>query len=165
MIVTEWLAVYAATLSTLVFGWNLVQSRPRIKVRLVFGHDSVQGCGIYVSAQNRSAHTVRLSNISILYQWKRPTLRERVAHFTRFRRLPYRVGWVFSSISNYGLSDGCPIELHARDAHEVFIPESTLEVIFKEALSRKLVAVVQDKLWINSYSNEIDYPIIPPAHR
>ena len=34
---TDYLAIYAAILSTLVFLWNVLQSRPRIKVDLTLG--------------------------------------------------------------------------------------------------------------------------------
>ena len=55
MKITDYLAIYAALLSTFVFFWNVVQSRPRIKVDLIFG---VEGSGeplrsgIYVFVRN-----------------------------------------------------------------------------------------------------------------
>jgi hypothetical protein len=69
---TDYLAVYAAVLSTLVFLWNVLQSRPRIKVDLISGiegsGDSVTS-GIYVFVRNLSSYDIHLSNIDILYPY------------------------------------------------------------------------------------------------
>lgn len=152
MKVTDWLAIYAAILSTTVFAWNVLQSRPRLKVLIVFGIDE-QTVGAHVSVQNRSPHTVHLSNISLLFRDRQPTWKEWLRHAWRFRRVPRRLGWVSSSLSNYGIPDGCPIALEARKSHHVMIPESTLEEISRRSGSSLLVAVVQDELWNDVHSN------------
>lgn len=161
MKITDYLAIYAAILSTFVFTWNVVQSRPRIKVDLIFG---VEGSGealksgIYVFVRNLSAHDVHLSNIDILYPYKVSTLRERLAHTWRFKSLPRRLGWVHSSLSNYSLKSGCPVCLEARKSHKVLIPQATVETILAEATDRVLMACVQDQLWNNIYSRKFRCP-------
>lgn len=155
---TEWLAIYAAVLSTIVFAWNVFQSRPRLKVVIVFGiNDGVAGA--HVSVQNRSPHTIHLSNISILYRGRAPTLKEWLSHAWEFRRLPRRLGWVYSSLSNYEISDGCPIALEARNSHHVMVPEDTLEQIFERSGNTKIMAVAQDKIWNSVYSKVFEYSV------
>lgn len=155
---TEWLAVYAATLSTIVFAWNVFQSRPRLKVMIVFGIEGVV-VGAHISVQNRSSQTIHLSNIAILYRHRKPTWKEWLSHAWKFKRFPRRLGWVHSSLSNYEIPDGCPVALEARNSHHVLVPEETLESIFQRIAERKIMAVVQDKIWNNVYSNVFEYSV------
>ncbi|MCA3153410.1 MAG: hypothetical protein ING30_00010 [Burkholderiales bacterium] len=155
MKITDYLAVYAAVLSTLVFLWNVLQSRPRIKVDLIFGiegsGDAVTS-GIYVFVRNLSSHDIHLSNIDILYPYTKPTWKERIAHAWRFKRLPKRLGWVHSSLSNYSVATGCPVCVEARQSHQVFIPQASVERVLADAVERSLMACAQDQLWNNAYS-------------
>ncbi len=55
MKVTEFLAIYAAGLSTIVFVWNYVRATPRIKVEIISGSDEIDGefvFGAYISVKN-----------------------------------------------------------------------------------------------------------------
>lgn len=157
MKITDYLAIYAAILSTFVFLWNVIQSRPRIKVDLIFG---IEGSGeevksgVYIFVRNLSAHDVHLSNIDILYPYKSSTVTERLAHIWRFKSLPRRLGWVHSSLSNYSVESGCPVCLEARKSHKVFISQPTLEEILTNAVDRVLMAGAQDQLWNNVYSGK-----------
>lgn len=153
---TDWLAIYAATLSTIIFGWNVFQSRPRLKVMVVFGIEE-HVAGAHISVQNRSPHTINLSNISILYRDRKPTWKEWFSRAWEFKRIPRRLGWVHSSLSNYQIPDGCPLALEARNSHHVLVPEDTLEEIFQQTEERKIMAVVQDKIWNNVYSDVFEY--------
>ena len=161
MKITDYLAIYAAILSTLVFFWNVLQSRPRVRIDLIFGiegtGDAVKS-GVYIFVRNLSSHDVHLSNISILYPYRIASLKERFAHVWRFRRLPRRLGWVHSSLSNYSLESGCPVSLEARKSHQVFIPQRVLEDMLAEANDRAIMASVQDQLWNTVYSGKFRCP-------
>lgn len=163
MKITDYLAIYAAILSTLVFVWNVVQSRPRIKVNLILGIEGTGDAlksGVYIFVRNMSSHDVHLANISILYPYTVVSLKEWVAHAWRFKRLPRQLGWVHSSLSNYSIDSGCPVCLEARQSHRVFISESALETILAKAARRSIMACVQDQLWNNVYSRAFRCP--PP---
>ncbi len=162
MKITEWLAIYAALLSTIVFLWNVVRSKPKIKVRIIFGFDEKKGGGVYICTQNKSAHTVHLSSVSILYPYKTPVIKDKLSHLWEYKRLPKKIGWVHASLSYYDISHGCPVSLNARDAHEIFIPERALDEILRKASSRQIMANAQDKLWNNAYSNVFEYPLTEP---
>ncbi|WP_159068635.1 hypothetical protein [Neisseria wadsworthii] len=153
MKITEWLAIYGAVLSSIIFIWNIIQSRPRIEVEVVFGMG-----GVYIFVRNLSAHVVNLAAISIMHRYNKDiTLKDKVLHFIKYRRWPVRLGWVSSSLSIYKLSDGCPLSLAARDSHKVFVPNNILLDIFEKSDSKEIIAVVQDKVWNNVYSKIFKY--------
>jgi len=154
---TDWLAIYAAVLSTIVFVWNVLRSRPRLKVVMVTGDEELV-FGAYIAVQNRSSHVVHLANISLMYRDHHPTLGEWLRHAWQFKHIPHHLGWVYSSLSNYQLSGGCPLALAAYDSHHVFVPDHVVRAIISKAGSRELMAVAQDKIWKNSYSNAFTYP-------
>ena len=158
---TDYLAIYAAILSTLVFSWNILQSRPRIKVDLIFGiegtHDNLKS-GVYIFVRNLSSQDVHLAHISILYRGTNVGLKERFEHAWRFRQIPRRIGWVHSSLSNYSVESGCPVRLEARKSHRVFIAEAILEQMLSQAIDRSLMACVQDQLWNDVYSRALRCP-------
>jgi hypothetical protein len=151
------LAIYAAGLSTVVFIWNVARTIPRVKVKIVFGTEKVDEgylSGVYIFVQNPSPHTVHLATIHILYPYKKNGMKERIGHLLRFKRLPWHVDWVHSSLSNYGLVDGCPLSLEAGKSHNVFVPQQILDKILADSERREIKAVVQDQLWRNKYSRK-----------
>lgn len=161
MKVTEILAIYAALLSTIVFVWNIIRTIPRVKIEVIFGTDKIKGeyvSGAYISIKNPSPHTVHLSNVDILYPYKKNKLIDLVMHTLKYRRLPLSVGWVHSNLSNYEIDDGCPLALEPGKSHGILVPESTLEKIFEDSERKEIKAVVQDQLWRNKYSRKFEYP-------
>lgn len=160
MKLTDYLAAYGALLSTAVAVWNVFRALPKIRVFLVFSVDRLQGeprHGITISIQNPSAHTVHITNVSFLYQYKSETLRDRIKHFVRFKRLPHNLGWCHSALSNFGINDNCPISIEARRSHSIFVSDDMLEKLLSDAVSRNIKVVVQDELWRNKYSKRFEY--------
>ncbi|MGR3302355.1 MAG: hypothetical protein ACUZ8I_07600 [Candidatus Scalindua sp.] len=160
MKVTEILAIYAALLSTIVFVWNIRKAIPRVKIEVIFGTNKIDGeyvSGAYISVKNPSPHTVHLSNISILYPYKKSNIFELITHALKYRQLPLSVGWVHLSLSNYEIEDGCPLALEPGKSHGILVPENTLEKIFEDSEKRVIKAVVQDQLWRNKYSRKFEF--------
>lgn len=161
MKVTDYLAVYAAFLSTLVFLWNVIQARPKVKVDLLFGldgkGDSLRS-GVWIVVRNLSSHDVHLVGMDILYKYSQPTFAQRLRHMWRFKSLARRMSWVHSSLSLHGLESGCPLKLEARKSHQVFVPDTVVEKLLAEAVDRRLMASVQDQLWNNVYSSKFASP-------
>lgn len=161
---TEFLAVYAAALSTAVFFWNVHKARPAFRVKMIFGVDKVDGeyvHGVYAFVQNHSSHKVHITNLSVLYPFKKTTVRERLEHLWKFRRLPRRIGWCHTSLDYYDTDSGCPITLEPGTAHSVLIQEDAVEKILESSIDRRLMAVAQDALWRNVYSAPFEYPMPP----
>lgn len=157
MKMTDYLAIYAAVLSTIVFLWNIAQSRPQVKVDFLFSINDADGKpepGGSIIVRNHSSHDVHLANIRILYPYRHVTFKERLGHLWRFRRWPSRVGWVHSSLSNYGIESGCPVCLEARKSFRVFIPDEKVKAMLADATEGSLMACVQDQLWNNFYSRK-----------
>ncbi len=159
---TDYLAIYAAILSTLVFAWSVLQSRPRIKVDIIFGIEGSgynKKSGVYIFIRNLSSQKVHLASIDVLYAYKCVGLKERITHLWKFKRIPRRLGWVTSNLSNYSVESGCPVWLEARTSHKVFLSELTLEAVLAGAIHRSIIACVQDQLWNNVYSSTFKYPL------
>jgi hypothetical protein len=158
---TDYLAIYAAILSTLIFFWNVVQSRPRVRIDFIFGIEGTGKnikSGAYIFVRNLSSHDVHLSNISILYPYRCASLKEQVIHLCKYRRIQRRNGWVHSCLTNYSLESGCPVRLEARKSHQVFIPQPIIEKMLADATERSLIASVQDQLWNTVYSSKFSFP-------
>jgi hypothetical protein len=159
--IAEILSIYAALLSTVVFLWNTLRALPRFKVEVIFGTDKIDGqyvSGAYISIKNPSPHTVHLSNISILYPYKKANIFELVKDTLKYRRLPLSVGWGHSSLSNYGIDDKCPLALESGKSIGILVPESVLEKLFEDSERREIKSAVQDQLWRNKYSRKFEYP-------
>lgn len=169
MNLTDYLAIYAAVLSTFVFLWTVSRARSRIRVKLLPGTNGYgEDCefGAFVSVQNVSAHTVHLSSLSILYPYTKTRLRDWISHFVRYRRLPTSVGWVHTSLRHYGTEDGFPVSLEARKSIDVFIPDQVLQDMMGDADRREIRASVQDALWRNTLSTKmkIDWSVPDQEH-
>jgi hypothetical protein len=161
--ITDYLAFYAAFLSSIVFLWNVIQSRPRLKIDLIFGIETIDGVttsGVSVVVKNTSSHDIHLGAIGILYPYRKVSTKERLLHFWRYKRWPKRVGWCHASLSNYDVEDGCPMSLEARKLHHILIPKEVIEKILSNATQSDLIANVQDQLWNNVYSKPFRWPQI-----
>ena len=162
MKLTDYLAIYAAFLSTAVFLWNICQSRPRVKVDLIFGIEGTGDdlkSGVYIFVRNISSHEVHLANIDILYRYMTPRLTQRIGHIWRFKAWPTKLGWVHSSLDYFAIESGCPINLEANKSHKIFIPELIAEKMLEKGIDRSLMAGVQDELWRNVYSKVFVYSL------
>lgn len=136
-----------------------MSARPRLRVKLLPG-SKMEGdefvFGAYVSIQNVSAHTIHVSHLSLLYPYQDASLKEKLLHLVKYRRLPKTVGWVHTSPEYFDVDHGLPVSVEARSSHDVFIPEAALEKIFEDAVVHRIRAVAQDALWQNTYSNILD---------
>lgn len=160
--ITDYLAIYAAILSSVVFLWNVIQSSPRFKVDLLFGVDTVEGMtksGVSVVIRNTSSHDIHLAAIGILYPYRRVSTKERLLHLWRYKRWPHRAGWCQTNLSNYSIRDGCPMCLEARKSHHVLVPKEVVEKILSDAAQGNFIATVQDQLWNNVYSRPFKWSL------
>ena len=162
MKVTDYLAIYAAILSSVVFLWNILQSRPRFKVDLLFGVETVDGVttsGISIIVRNTSSHDIHLASIGLAYPYTKVGIKERLLHLWRYRRWPRRLGWCHTILSNYSIKDGCPMCLEARKSHHILVPKEVVEKVLSHATQGNLIAKVQDQLWNNVYSQPFKWPL------
>ena len=163
MKLTEYLAIYAAALSTFVFLWNVLQSKAKVKVDLIYGiegeGDDLKS-GVYIFVRNISSHQIHLSNLSLLYPYRSVSLKERIEHLCKYKRFPRRIDWVSTSLSNYSIEDGCPTCLEPRKSHSVLISDDKLEIVLSDAVDRSLIACAQDQLWNNTYSKVFTHSVV-----
>ena len=159
---TNFIAIYAAVLSTIVFIWNIRSSSPRYEVDLVIGIEEVDGkmvSGIHVSIKNPSTRTVHISNVSLLYRYRHAKWHEYFIDALKYKRFPSNIGWVHSALSNYEIEDGCPIAIEPGKSHGILIQEKILEEIFEGSVDRRIKCVAQDQLWRNKYSSALEFPV------
>lgn len=152
---TEILAGYAAILSTSVFIWNVVQSKGKVRVRVVYGTERVDDeyvAGVLISVQNPSSKPVHITNISILYPFVTVRFRDRIAHIWRFKRFPWRIGWCSTSLSNLEVDSKCPVTIDPGKSHRILIPMSCFDSELSKAIRPVIIAKVQDALWRNVLS-------------
>ena len=155
----EILAIYGASLSTFVFIWNIVRSKPRISVKLIYGIEGEGDdfkSGVYVFIQNPSSSIVHISGMSILYPWREAGFKNIIKNSIKNRRLFTTYGWVHTSLSLYGVKDGCPVSLEPGQAHKVLITDKVINEILEEATGRVIMASVQDQLWNETCSKKFD---------
>lgn len=167
MKITDYLAIYAASLSTLVFVWNFIQSRPRVKVNFTFAvevTDNGIAHGVNIFVRNVSSYELHLTSIDLLYSYMTPTLMDRLSHAWRFKTLPRRIGWVHASLSTFAVDSGCPMSLGPRKSHRVFIPQSSVDQVLSEASGPAIIACVHDQLWNRVYSRKFDCRVPKARH-
>ena len=156
---TDYLAIYGALLSTGVFLWTVSRARSRIKVCPTFAIETKPKTksGLGISIQNPSAHTAHITNVSILYPYRKVSIKERLQHLWRYKSFPINLGWCNSSLSLHNVEDGCPTSIEPGKAHWIVIDDEVVQKIIKDATKDQLKIVVQDALWRNKYSPKFNY--------
>lgn len=160
MRLTDFLAIYAASLSTTIALWNYFRSRPQLRVLIVIAMETVEGelqSGLGISIQNISSQTVHITNVSFLYPYRRSTIPEKIKHVISFKRIPRNDGWCHSSLSLNGINDECPTSVEPGKSHWIFVRHEVVERLLAKAESPHFKAVVQDALWRNRYSKVFGY--------
>lgn len=159
--ITDYLAIYAAILSSSVFIWNILQSKPRLKIDLLFSVNTVNGVtksGVTIVVRNTSSHDIHLGSIGLAYPYRRVGIKERLLDFWHFKRWPRRDSWCHTHLSNYSIENSCPMCLDARKSHHIFIPQEIIEELLSTAIQYKFIATVQDQLWNNICSKPFQWP-------
>lgn len=155
MLITEYLAVYAAVLSTTTLAWNIFSARPSIKVEIVPGlegsGDAAQ-FGYFISVKNPSGHTVHINSVQLLYPYLVVTWLDKLKHVAKFRTFGPYIGWVHNGMVFDGLDTGLPKSLEPRTSHSIFISESRVSSMLRGDNADRFAAVAQDALWRNKYS-------------
>jgi len=163
---TELLALYGAVLSTFVFIWNVLRSKHRITVNLIYGIDGDGDDfqpGVYALIRNPSTNMVHISGMSILYPWKKASFSDILINSIKCKRLFTAYGWVHTSLSFYDIDDECPISIQPGHAHKVLIPDKVVDKILEEAVSRTIMVSVQDQLGNNTCSKAFEAQKISPT--
>lgn len=152
MTLPDWLAVYAAVLSTAIFARDLVVARPRLRVRLLPGITANGDFGVHISIQNTSAHAIRLAGLSVLLPHRKATAIDWIGHIVRYHRWPSNVGWVHTRLSAFAIEDGLPCTIEAHAAHDIHVPQRAVARMLEGAPRREIRIGIQDALWRNTYS-------------
>ena len=126
------LAAYGAALSTAVFLWTVWRARRKIVVQVIptyRGGDS--GIGYTVVVSNHSTVPVHIVEVSMHYDWRKVTLRDRLEAAWRYRAFRWR-GWC-GAVLPEGSDDVTPFTLAPGQAQNIYIPEPGLIEVIGDA--------------------------------
>ncbi|MGP9807747.1 hypothetical protein ACT3TQ_07295 [Halomonas sp. AOP12-C2-37] len=163
---TEFLAIYGAVLSSFVFLWNVLKSRRKVAVKLIYGIEGEEDdikTGVYVFIQNPSTQVVHISGLSILHPWRKTNIFKVILESIKHRRWFSTYGWVHSNLSLYKVDDGCPISIEPGHSHKVLIPDDVLNEMLEDSVSREIMASVQDQLWNETCSKPFEVQEFPSS--
>lgn len=162
MKLTEYLAIYAAIMSSVVFFWNVRKSRPNFRVKVSHGigdqKDGTKTAGFVASVENMSAQTVFIKPISILIFKENPTLKDRWTFLRKYKRYSRTQGWVFGNFENFDIEQDRQNKLEPGQSFSVFIPASVCKVIAEHSKSTIFRAYAQNELGENRYSKDMEIP-------
>jgi hypothetical protein len=154
---TDFIAIYAALLSTLVFVWNFRNSQPRFKVELFSGFKE-QEHGVFIDIKNPSSQVVIINVVWLLFPLRTAKLVEKVTNLCRFKRLPH-LDWVRGSIFAEVIATELPVSLAPRNSHRIFIPEAKIREMLQRTPSTSFAAGVRDALGGSKYSSPLHHHI------
>ena len=170
MKLTDYLAIYAAALSTWVFFWNVRRSKPNVKVRLILGTKEDElaekyEVGLYVFVQNPSAHQVHLAGLTLYRRYEKTSVLETLINTIKYKRYSRSWGWVGVSPHLYGISDGFPVTIESGKSYSVFMANEKVEEVLEDSVDGIIMASVQDHLWHNKYSKPFPFRPIKHEHK
>ncbi len=155
MEISDYMAFYAAFLSTAIFLWNIYQTKPKIRVIVIYSLQEAD-IGINIWVKNTSTKPIYISYIGVMYPYRHVILKERIKHIIEFRQLFQRQGWCNTSLSYYDVNTNCPLTLEPSNAYSVFIPLDALKKIYKDNNFYHIIGTVQDALGNNYHSKKFD---------
>lgn len=153
---TDYIAIYAAIVSTFVFLWNIRNEKSQIKVEIMYGAEEVDGkfyTGIYIIIKNLSQHKIYLNALSLAYMYKKISIRYWIEHFLEFRNLRKYIHWCHGPNLFYeDTNTDIPISIEPRSSISKFVPDNIVKEFLNDSVNDKLVAEVQTALGKSIYS-------------
>ena len=160
MKLTDYLAMYAAFISTFVLVWNIRNSRPDFKVKLMHGigesKDGTRGMGLFAYVENSSSKPVFIKPIGFLTLSEKPSLWSRFKHTIKYKRYVRAQGWVHGHLDGYGIEQETETKLEPGQSFSVFISMETFNQIAQKSGTRTIRAFAQNALGENRYSSSIE---------
>lgn len=134
--------------------WNIFQSRPKIEVDLIYGFEGKGGeseIGNLYFCQKPVIRRCSLVKLQYFISLQKGISGGANLHFWKYNRLPVRIDWASSNLSNCSIEVGCPLCIGARQSHKILISDVAIESVLDGTVHRSLISCVQDKLWENAY--------------
>lgn len=156
MTITTLLAIWGATLSTLVALHNFLQTRDKLKVQIVHGaHDKKGACAVIFIA-NPGKRSVKVEYAGYAWPFEKLSFFQRAKHFIKYRNHWRTIGWCHTPLSA-DLVEPSPLPTLLEPGHsvQIWIPLTSLRESARDEAGL-FIAQVQDALGRNYYSQ--------PAH-
>lgn len=152
----DWIAIYAAVISTIVFLWNVSLSRAKYTVTLIpgiHGSDDDVESGVYLTIRNPSSHKIHITAVSLLYPYKKVTFIDKLKFVFKYKSIRRYIHWVHTSHIFDDIKTGLPVAIEPRNSHQIFIPDPKLHEMLSDAVEKRFAAEIQDALWRSKYTS------------
>ena len=149
----NWVAVYGAALSTIIFARDWLKSKNRLRVTVAHGVDSERYHGVcaVIRVSNHGYRPLMLFHVGLLWEFRTITLRDRIKHLIRYRRFPRRLGWIRGSLPAREGGYGFPCAIEPLQSADFWVPFTAIDDESDETRN-VIIASAQDALGRNSYS-------------
>ncbi|WP_298336389.1 hypothetical protein [uncultured Erythrobacter sp.] len=151
----DWIAVYAALLSTFIFVREWRDNRVRLKVTVSHGVDAEKHEGVcaVIRISNLGHRPLVLFGVGLMWNYRRVSLAERIRHMVLYKRFPRRIGWVRGHLPEDHKADDLPRAIDPLNSVDVWVPFDKIDEAIDEG-NNVIIAYAQDALGRNSYSQE-----------
>lgn len=162
MELTTGLAIYGAALSSFIAVRGVWLSRDRLKVNLLFGaKDTIAGGAVVMQVLNFGRRPIMVSQVGLLWAYKRVTWREWLRHSMKYRRFSrFAPGWIHWPVPP--VADPVEIPKLLEPGHSFLIWMPLEELRKSEYSDAELVAEVIDGLNRRAHSGRFRLPARRP---
>jgi len=166
MQITDFLALYAAVLSTAlpVIGWWRSRRALVIDMMLEVGSGSSEGThiGAAIFVRNVKTSPVEVQHVGLIWPYRKVSWREKIIKTLRYRRPWWATSWVHGSLPN-GTETNMPALVEGWRSLHIYLDRAALLEQIVESGERTVRATVQDALGQTYYSGPFEVPVIKPS--
>ncbi|WP_421791311.1 hypothetical protein [Hyphobacterium sp.] len=152
------IAGYAAVLSTIVFVWQIRASRPRIRLKAVYGFKKERDrsqYGVYLIVTNDSVFKITIRDMMLFVKIKPFRLSDWIKSAITLRRLPSNLNWMGMGFPEEKLQSRLPASVDAYGSVYLFIDEVLLKRVTNSSIDNKIVFEIRDDLQRTCRSNSL----------
>jgi hypothetical protein len=155
MTLTDFLAIWGATLSTVVVGRELLASRDKLKVQFIHGAHDTEGACAVIWIANPGKRAIMVQYAGYAWPFQNLSFFEKVRHFIKYRHHWRTIGWCHTPLSA-ALVEPSPLPKLLEPGHseQIWIPLSSLQDSARHHQGL-LIAQVQDALGRSYYSRPV----------
>jgi hypothetical protein len=151
---TQWIACYAALVSTILGVRTFWVERDRLKVAFHHGIRTDIGRAAVVEIRNHSRRTVYLNSVGLIAQYEPAGLWKKLRHAAKYRTLRVgTVGWLYIPLPGWADEHKFPSPLQAGESLMLWLPETAMAGREHDML----IASVQDGLRRETFSNRFRF--------
>lgn len=147
----DWVALYGAVLSTIIFAREWITSRSKLRVTVAHGvSDQFKEACMVVRVSNHGHRPLRLFHVGLLWKYRAVGWRDRVWDAIRYKRFRH-IGWVHGTLPPADPDHNFPCIIEPLQSADFWVPFSAIDEASADDRNI-IIASAQDALGRNSYS-------------